>query len=66
MVGVQEYSDGTVVQLGMTPRYLDTHCQEALYEVDVGINELQGRPDGAASSPEGMENRTLPASRPGA
>jgi hypothetical protein len=26
-------------RLGMTPLYLDARCHEALYEVDVGVNE---------------------------
>lgn len=28
--------DEIAVQIGMTPRYLDPRCHEALYEVDVG------------------------------
>lgn len=33
------------VQLGMTPHYLDLQCHEALYEVDLGVNEVRNRPD---------------------
>ncbi len=32
-----------ILQLGMTPRYLDLHCHEAQYEVDVGVNEVRDR-----------------------
>lgn len=38
--------NSVVVQLGKTPRYLDPHCHEALYEVDAGVNEVRGRLDG--------------------
>lgn len=32
-----------VIQLGVTPSYLDRRCHEALYEVDVGVNEVRDR-----------------------
>jgi hypothetical protein len=35
-----EKENGVVCQLGVTPRYLDPRCHEALYEVDVGVNEV--------------------------
>lgn len=38
--------DRAAVQLGMTPRYLDPRCHEALYEIDVGVNEVCERLDG--------------------
>lgn len=48
-------------QLGMTPRYLNPCCQEALHEVDVGVNEVRGRMDSTVASREGAGDR-----RPGA
>jgi hypothetical protein len=42
---IVEKENGVVCQLGVTPRYLDPRRHEALYEVDVGVNELRDRPD---------------------
>ncbi len=58
-----EKENSVVVQLGMTPCYLDPHCHEALYEVDVGVKELCDRPEGAVASREGARDRQLAASR---
>lgn len=38
-----EKMNSMVIQLGMTPRYLDPRCHEALHEVDVGVNEVRDR-----------------------
>ncbi len=57
---MQEHG-GAVVQLGITPRYLDPHCHEALYEVDVGVNEARDRPEGDVSSREGARAHKLSA-----
>ncbi|NGZ08197.1 MAG: hypothetical protein CV088_02280 [Nitrospira sp. LK70] len=38
-----EQVNSMAIQLGMTPHYLDARCHEALYEVDVGVNEVRGR-----------------------
>lgn len=40
-----EEQDGAVVQIGMTPHYLDPRCHEALYEVDVGAYGVRERRD---------------------
>jgi len=32
--------NSVAIQLGVTPRYLDPRCHEALYEVDMGVNEV--------------------------
>jgi hypothetical protein len=39
-----EEHDGGGAHLGMTPRYLDSRCHEALYEIDAGVNEVRDRP----------------------
>jgi hypothetical protein len=31
------------VHIGMTPRYLDSRCHEALYEVDMGVYGVHER-----------------------
>ncbi len=37
--------NGVVIQLGVTPRYLDPRCHERLYEIDMGVNERRDRPN---------------------
>jgi hypothetical protein len=49
-----EEHDGGVAQLGTTPRYLDSRCHEALYEIDVGVNELYDRLDRGDAGLEGI------------
>jgi hypothetical protein len=48
-----------IVQLGMTPRYLDLHCHEAQYEVDVGVNEVCDLLDGHVAREEGVGVRGM-------
>ena len=52
-----------IMQLGVTPRYLDPRCHEALYEVDVGVNEVRGRLDGDVAGEEDTGIRGLQMSR---
>ena len=40
-----EKENGVVLQLSVTPGYLDPRCHERLYEVDLGGNERRDRPD---------------------
>ena len=53
-----EEDDGGVAQLGMTPRYLDSRCHEALYEIDVGVNEVCGRLTWDDADLEGISHRS--------
>ncbi|MEX5214163.1 MAG: hypothetical protein NW703_08355 [Nitrospiraceae bacterium] len=50
-----------VAQLGMTPRYLNPCCQEALHEVDVGVNEVRDRTDSAVANRDGAGDRRTDA-----
>ena len=52
---MQEHTDD-VGQLGMTPRYLDSYCHEALYEIDVGVNEVCNRLVWDAAGLEGISH----------
>lgn len=52
-----------IVQLGLTPRYLDLHCHEAQYEVDVGVNEVRDRLDGEVARDTSAGIRGLEMSR---
>ena len=52
-----------IVQLGMTPRYLDLYCHEALYEIDVGVNEVRDRLDGEVAREEGAGIREVQTNR---
>lgn len=61
-----EKENGVVFQLGLTPRYLDPRCHEALYEVDVGVNEVCDLPNGNIACEEGSGVRGLQMSRIGA
>lgn len=63
---IVQNESNVVVQLGMTPRYLDLHCHEALYEVDVGVNELRDQPEGDVVRGERAGVRGLHVSRTGA
>lgn len=45
------------LQLGMTPRYLDVRCHEALYEVDLGVNEVRDRLGSDVAREAGAEVR---------
>ena len=42
---IMEKENGMVIQLGVTPRYLDPRCHERLYEIDMGVNERRDRPN---------------------
>lgn len=53
-----EEHDGSVAQLGMTPRYLDSRCHEALYEIDMGVNEVCNRLDWDDAGLEGISYRS--------
>ena len=48
---------GDVGQLGMTPRYLDSHCHEAMYEIDAGVNEVYDRLDWEDAGLEATSDR---------
>ncbi|MDF0643832.1 MAG: hypothetical protein P0111_07350 [Nitrospira sp.] len=49
------------MQLGITPRYLDPRCQEAFYEVDVGVNEMSDGLASAVASQAGAGDRRAAA-----
>ncbi|MBS0181437.1 MAG: hypothetical protein JSS39_03490 [Nitrospira sp.] len=58
-----EKVNSAVIQLGRTPRYLDVRCHEALYEVDVGVNEVSDLLDGNVAREEGSGVRGMQMSR---
>lgn len=58
-----EKTNSVILQLGVTPRYLDPRCQEALYEVDVGVNEVRVRLDGAVVGEEASGIREVQMSK---
>lgn len=58
-----EKANTVILQLGTTPRYLDPRCHEALYEVDVGVNEVRVRLDGAVVGEGDAGSREVQMSR---
>jgi hypothetical protein len=51
--------DGASIQLGPTPLYLDPRCHEALYEIDVGVNEVREQLNGGNGTRKGNSSQGL-------